>query len=175
MAQEFTIKSESIESKINELLPTQGGFQPGVDFSASTMIVPIVDLTQTAEGTDLPSNLQQAMSLDNTSFRVDNATTTVISTPGFYKCNVVASTVNAAGASALNISITDGFTSKILFDYKVFPLASGATAQSEFIVCVGSGQSVVCTSTSSNEVITFTSRQVATINGTLVNPTAYQN
>ena len=50
MAQEFTIKSADIEDKINQLLPSQGGFAPGVDFSASTMVVPIVDLTETAEG-----------------------------------------------------------------------------------------------------------------------------
>ena len=50
MAEEFIIKSEAIEDKINQLLPSQGGFQAGVDFSASTMVIPIVDLTETAEG-----------------------------------------------------------------------------------------------------------------------------
>ena len=53
MAQEFTIKSQQIEDKINQLLPSQGGFQAGVDFSASTMVIPIVDLTETAEGSAL--------------------------------------------------------------------------------------------------------------------------
>ena len=33
MGQEFTIKSAKIEEKINQLLPTQGGFGAGVDFS----------------------------------------------------------------------------------------------------------------------------------------------
>ena len=47
MAQEFVIKSPEIEDKINQLLPSQGGFQAGVDFSASTMVVPIIDLTET--------------------------------------------------------------------------------------------------------------------------------
>ena len=57
MAQEFTINSTAIEDKINQLLPSQGGFQPGVDFSASTMVIPIVDLTETAEGSDVQVNL----------------------------------------------------------------------------------------------------------------------
>ena len=48
MAQEFTINSEAIESKINSLLPSQGGYGAGIDFSASTMIIPIIDLTATA-------------------------------------------------------------------------------------------------------------------------------
>ena len=47
MAQEFTIKSQQIEDKINQLLPSQGGFAAGVDFSASSMVIPIVDLTET--------------------------------------------------------------------------------------------------------------------------------
>ena len=61
MAQEFTIKSQSIEDKINQLLPSQGGFQPGVDFSASTMVIPIVDLTETAEGSSLRQDLQLSL------------------------------------------------------------------------------------------------------------------
>ena len=58
MASEFTIKSEQIESKINQLLPSQGGYGAGVDFSASTMVIPIVDLTETAEGSALRQDLQ---------------------------------------------------------------------------------------------------------------------
>ena len=62
MAQEFTIKSQDIEDKINQLLPSQGGFGAGVDFSASTMVIPIVDLTETAEGSALRQDLQSAIS-----------------------------------------------------------------------------------------------------------------
>ena len=63
MAQEFTIKSSEIEDKINQLLPSQGGFQPGVDFSASTMVVPIIDLTEAAEGSALRADIQRSLSL----------------------------------------------------------------------------------------------------------------
>ena len=66
MAQEFVVKSAAIEDKINQLLPSQGGFQAGVDFSASTMVVPIVDLTETAEGSPLRQDLQTALSLTTT-------------------------------------------------------------------------------------------------------------
>ena len=50
MGQEFVIKSPQIEDKINQLLPSQAGQAAGVDFSASTTVIPIVDLTETAEG-----------------------------------------------------------------------------------------------------------------------------
>ena len=86
MAQEFTIKSEAIESKINQLLPTQGGFQPGVDFSASTMVIPIVDLTETAEGSSLRQDLQSALSLTSiTPFQAQNGTVSVLSTTGYFR------------------------------------------------------------------------------------------
>ena len=61
MAQEFTINSEAIESKINQLLPSQAGFGAGIDFSASTMVIPIVDLTETAEGSGLRQDLQKSL------------------------------------------------------------------------------------------------------------------
>ena len=81
MAEEFVIKSPAIEDKINQLLPSQGGFQPGVDFSASTMVVPIVDLTESAEGSVLRQDLQKAFSHGSiTSFKVAGATTTLITT-----------------------------------------------------------------------------------------------
>ena len=81
MAQEFTIKSTAIEDKINQLLPTQGGFQPGVDFSASTMVIPVVDLTETAEGSTLRQDLQTSFSHKTiTEFDVANATNTIINT-----------------------------------------------------------------------------------------------
>ena len=79
MAQEFVIKSQDIEDKINQLLPSQGGFQAGVDFSASTMVIPIVDLTETAEGSSLRIDLQKAQSLvSSTAFSLGINTTTTL-------------------------------------------------------------------------------------------------
>ena len=86
MAEEFTIKSEQIESKINQLLPSQGGFGARVDFSASTMVIPIVDLTETAEGSALRVDLQSALShKTTTSFSVNSARTTLVNTTGYYR------------------------------------------------------------------------------------------
>ena len=71
MGQEFIIKSQDLEDKINQLLPSQGGFQAGVDLSASTTVIPIVDLTETAEGSLLRADLQNALSHNNiTAFAV---------------------------------------------------------------------------------------------------------
>lgn len=175
MAQEFTIKSQDIENKINTLLPSQGGFQAGVDFSASTMVVPIVDLTETAEGSILRQDLQSAMSFDVTSTEVKNTTTTVISTTGFFRCMAQSGTINAGGGGAQEIIITDGVTDKVLVDFQVFPEADGGTQFVDFLVCVGAGESIKVTSGGTSQPIRFVSRQVATIQGVLVNPTALQS
>ena len=114
MGQEFTIKSEAIEDKINQLLPTQGGFQPGIDFSASTMIIPIVDLTETASGSALREDLQKSFSHTSiTTFSVNNTTTVIQNVAGYYR---VFGSFTGQPASGIgkegNIEINDGSTVK---------------------------------------------------------------
>lgn len=174
MAQEFTINSSTIESKINQLLPSQGGFGAGVDFSASTMVIPIVDLTTTAEGSSLRQDLQESLSLDVTSTEIANATTTVINTTGFFKCFCQSGAINAGGSGSQEIAITDGTTTKVLFDFQVNPTGGVGQEFVEFVVCVGTGESITVTSGGATQPMRFVSRQIATIQGNLVNPTALQ-
>ena len=96
MGQEFVIKSTALEDKINQLLPSQGGAQAGVDLSASTTIIPIVDLTESAEGAQVRADLQTALSLnDVTSFNTSGATVTIVSTTGYYRnyCSKCSNTI----------------------------------------------------------------------------------
>ena len=53
MGQEYFINDQTLENKVRELLPSQGGAGAGFDLSASTQIIPIVDLTESAEGSNL--------------------------------------------------------------------------------------------------------------------------
>ena len=170
MAQEFTIKSQQIEDKINQLLPSQGGFQPGVDFSASTMVIPIVDLTETAEGSALRQDLQTSLSLTSvTSYAVLNTTTTLINTTGYFR---VFGNAEMEGLGVISFTLTDGFTSKILTR---FVGGSGASSEKlnnpyDFIVFLEAGESLTCTSSSNVVVCRGITRQIADINGNLVNP-----
>ena len=173
MGQEFFINSQELEDKIRQLLPSQGGAGAGFDLSASSQIVPIVNLTETAEGSSLRSDLQAAMSYDVTSTQIANTTTTVISNTGFFRIMAQSGTINASGGGSQEIIITDGVTDKVLVDFQVFPEADGGTQFVDFVVCVGTGQSVKCISGGSNQPIRFVSRQIASINGELVNPTAF--
>ena len=174
MGQEYFINSQELEDKVRSLLPSQGGAGAGFDLSASTQIIPIIDLTESAEGSELRQDLQTAFSYDVTSFRVTNGTTTVISNTGFFKCIASAGTMNAGSSPNQRIELFDGTTAKILIDFGVIPNISGVSNGiiQEFVVCIGAGQSCRVVSDQANSPILFSSRQIASIDGTLVNPTA---
>ena len=168
MGQEFVIKSQQIEDKINQLLPSQGGFQPGVDFSASTTVIPIVDLTETAEGSSLRSDLQTATDFATTFTQVINATNTVVvSTTGFYKVSVTSDGKN----SNTQINIFDGTTSKII-KYYAFGTESGVVVD-EFVVYLRSGDSLRATSSANTVAIQVHTRQIADLSGNLTNPQGF--
>jgi len=174
MAQEFTINSSSIESKINQLLPSQGGFGAGVDFSASTMVIPIVDLTETAEGSNVRADLQTALSHTNvTSFSVNNGTSTLVTTTGYFRV-FGSGTVLCGSASVQSVSfiLNDGATSKIVWELSIPTAVANSVMTSnnyDFIVFLKAGDSLQSTATSNAEV-TGSTRQIADIDGNLVDP-----
>lgn len=177
MAQEFTINSEAIESKINSLLPSQGGFGAGIDFSASTMIIPTIDLTETASGSSLRVDLQSAFSHAGiTAFNVSNATTTIVSTTGYWRLHgILSMSMSPAGTSLAQIQINDGFSTKTCWGsqsgYGSNPATVINTIDFDFIVFLGAGDSLILKSDSANSRFLGSTRQIATVDGTLVNPT----
>tara|TARA_R110000822_G_scaffold224152_1_gene357234 strand:+ start:104 stop:631 length:528 start_codon:yes stop_codon:yes gene_type:complete len=175
MAQEFTINSATIESKINQLLPSQGGAGAGVDFSASTMIVPIIDLTQSAEGSSLRQDLQTSLSHGSiTAFSVSNTTSTIINTTGYWRLFGTMSTSNTGSSAGADISVSDGTTSKVLLDSRVLLLYSGsgtgAILPFDFIVKLEAGHSITAQTGQTIQAIKGCFRQIATIDDELVNP-----
>jgi len=176
MGQEFTIKSEAIESKINQLLPTQGGFAPGVDISASSMVVPIVDLTETAEGSNVRQDLQTAFGFSNvTSGTIQNTTSVIINTTGYYRVfgSMFQTSFGVSSAQSCFLFLSDGSVDKTLFltriggnssynDSKIIPF--------DFNVFIKAGETLEGTSTALNNIIFHTTRQIADLDGNLVDP-----
>jgi hypothetical protein len=167
MAKEFTINSRAIEDKINQLLPSQGGFDAGIDYSASTMVIPIVDLTESAEGSSLRQDLQTSFSLVSmTHTETINATNNLVTTTGYFR---VYGTITTYAFSDCRIEITDGTTTK-----KVFNFSGGNTNNTteffDFNVFLEAGDTLRAVSTNTNGLIYSTTRQLATIDGQLVNP-----
>lgn len=167
MGQEFFVKSSNLEAKVRQLLPSQGGLGAGQDLSASTTIIPIVDLTESAEGSDVREDIQKAFSFDNLTFNeVANTTTTIVNNTGYFRlfgCVNFSSTATGTG----KIELTDGLSTKNLL------VLSGGGFNNflyDFLVFCKAGDSVQATSSAANVAVRVSSRQIADIDGNLINP-----
>jgi len=178
MAQEFVIKSQNLEDKINQLLPSQGGAQAGVDLSASSMIIPIINLTEAAEGSNLRQDLQSAVFHGGaTVFDVTNTTTNLITTTGFWRITGTSSLgTNVGSVMANSIRIISSGVAKDVWQHKF--IISGdnqfTSVGFDFIILLkpdpsGGSDVLSCKATSTGH-ITGSVRQVADINGNLTNP-----
>jgi hypothetical protein len=79
----ITVNSEELQTLVRDLLPSQNGF--GSELQASNVITPIIDLTPTAEGSTLRSDLQTALAFGSqTTFSVNNSSSTIANSPGFF-------------------------------------------------------------------------------------------
>lgn len=175
MAQVTPITSEALQAQIRALLPSQVGF--GEDLQASNVIVPIVDLTSTAEGSTLPQYLQTAINFGGaTSFDANNSTATLASVGGFYR--VTAGIVCKRDGSATvqgSFKMTDGSTTKILWALELRN-SSGEGYVSEnidYTFFLRSGDTLTAVSDNANVRILGSIRQVADLQGILVNPVGY--
>ena len=174
MGQEFFINSQELEDKIRNLLPSQGGAEAGFDLSASTQIIPIVDLTESAEGSNVRQDLQTALSFNTvTAFDVINTTTTIINNTGYFR---VFGAISAFSSNPLRIAqftLTDGASDKVI--YQIEPGFNSANedftvSNFDFVVFLGAGDSLKAVSDGTAMNIVGCTRQIASIDGTLTNP-----
>lgn len=169
-----SITSESLQAQIRNLLPSQQGF--GTDLMAQNVIVPVIDLTATAAGTTTPEYMQRALSFDSqTAFSVAGSSSVLANTPGFWQIQGVSSTRGGSFNTTTAFSMSDGLSTKQLWAYINF----GGSAEDseinyfEFVVFLNSGESVTATTNSADAALEGTYRQIATVNGTLVNPAGF--
>ena len=169
MGQEFFVKSSNLESKVRQLLPSKGGAGAGFDLSASTQIIPIIDLTESAEGSNVRQDLQTALSFKNTTtFNVSNTTTTIISNTGYYRVFGVATMFGSSGN--LSFQITDGLSTKTISQY----LANGSVLENipfDFVIFTEAGVSVALNASSTSLRAVGCTRQIADVDGNLINTT----
>lgn len=175
MGQEFVINSTTLEDKINELLPSQGGKGAGIDLSASTTVIPIIDLTEAAEGSALRSDLQTASSLATTSFLVENATTTITTTTGFFKLKISYVLNSLSVGNEVSINLTDGFTTKKVFAVKGTSTSAQAPqfGNTDLTVFVNTGVTLQAVSANTSCRICVSSHQIADKSGNLTNPLGF--
>ncbi len=167
-----TVTSEALQLKLRQLLPSQQGF--GTDLSASDTIIPVIDLTAAAEGSDVPLNLQTALAFGSiTSFFAENATVTIANTAGFYRVFGNVSLSTTASASNAVLKLTDGVTSKDITSYQVLGNGGSMNFSFDLVVFLASGESMTAVSSANASIVHGCSRQIADVNGVLVNPSGF--
>ena len=170
----ITVNSETLQTQIRDLLPSQRGF--GSELQASNVITPIIDLTSAAEGSTLPFDLQTALAFGSqTAFSINNTNADQVSSPGFYRFTGTAVIASASTAEFARINVIDSApTTKIAWQVN-FPsgLASAAFASDfDLVIWLDSGVKVNI-SASTRGSICGSFRQVADSSGILVNPSGY--
>lgn len=171
MGQEYFINSQDLESTVRKLLPSQGGAGAGIDLSASTQIIPIIDLTPTAEGSILRQDLQTSSSLTTiTSFNIANANSTdLIINTGYWLVQYTVIIVN--NNVQANFFLTDGVTNKDIIRFGggavlgAFPI----TYQNSLNCFLEAGESLKLNTDNDTRVM-GSFRQIADIEGNLINP-----
>ena len=174
MGQEVFIKNSNLESKVRELLPSQGGLGAGFDLSASTQIIPIVDLTESAEGSQVRADLQTALSFnDVTAFDHSGAQTTLVNNTGYYRVfgNVSAISTSSATKNG-RFELNNGVTDRQIVEYKMNTNSNTTNVMIpfDFIVFLPAGHSLIASTTDSNIVLAGCTKQIADVNGVLTQP-----
>lgn len=174
MAQVKGLTSESLESAYRSYTPSQNGFTE--DLQASNVIIPVIDLTADASGGTIPTSMQQAIAFGSqTAFLETSTSSTIINTAGFYR---VFGTFAGFTASASNrigfFDMTDGLSTKRVWqNYLTAGAAGYLSINFDFIVFIASGESLIAGVNQSGVAIAGSTRQIADVNGNLVNPSGF--
>ena len=168
-----SVTSEALQLKLRELLPSQQGFS--TDISASDTIIPIIDLTGAADGSSLPVDLARCIAFgSNTGYQIQNATTTLSTNPGFYRC--VGTATNAQGTSGVKGSgfkMTDGSTTTTVWALKEQGNGTLCFVSYDLVFFLNTGVTLQGFSDLSESLLTGSIRQVADSNGKIILPTGF--
>ena len=145
---------------------------------AQNVIVPIIDLTSAAEGSSVPENLQTAMAFGSqTSFSENNSNTTIVTTTGFWRVfGVSVIRATTSGGTSNDLSLSDGLATKKLFDHNMLVGNINQTVSTlpfDFTVFLAAGESLIATSSNTRSFLSGSVRQIADVNGTLINPSGF--
>lgn len=170
MSQIVSITSEALQASIRRLLPSQRGF--GEDLQASNVITPIIDLTPTAEGSQLPSDLARALDYGGTPFDINNTRTTIANVAGFYRVFGNVYVESSGGAANIAFAIAEAGVDKVFYQIRV---ASGdfSVTNFDFIVFLDTGQDLDIGSSATKIGATGIIRNVADRYGNTANPVGF--
>jgi len=171
------VTDEALEKRFRDTFRSQGGAELVDDLYAQGVIVPVVDFTAAATGQQLGQNLQTAVDFSTSLVSKNSAgTSTLTTSPGFWRFYGQAS-IDYFGnpAEEVRIRLTDGFSTKIIWNLRgIVVTGSNSAVSSSFdlVVFLRSGDSA-SVQVNNGGAIDLAYRQIATVNGDLVNPQGF--
>jgi len=172
------VTDEALEKRFRDTFRSQGGAELVDDLYAQGVIVPVVDFTAAATGQQLQENLQTAWDFSTGKNQVTTSNVTLISNAGFWQVDLTAH-IFSNNSTIRNwlVEIYDGSTAKVVWAVSSTSDSTvggrQAVVESKFVVFLRSGDILRATSPVVNYPIDIWYRQIATVNGDLVNPTGF--
>jgi len=170
------VTDEALEKRFRDTFRSQGGAELVDDLYAQGVIVPVVDFTAAATGQQLAENLQTAWDFSTASYFARNTTTAIANSAGFWQAGfTVIFGDGVPNGSNARMILTDGSTTKNLFKAEngIGTTTSISTFDDEFVVFLRAGDTLSITTSNTNITMDAWVRQIATVNGDLVNPTGF--
>ena len=171
------VTDESLEKKFRDTFKSQSGAALVNDLYASGTIVPIVDFSAAAQGSQLPSNLQTAWDFATGYNSVNNTTVTNTSTPGFWQVNLNFIVQDPSSTLFGQVKIEDSSgSSTVIWEYNIpASTATGAVTitSTPFVVFLRSGDLLRSRTNSTLATLDIWYRQIADVSGNLVNPLGF--
>lgn len=171
------VTSEALEAKFRQVFPSQGGAELPQDLFASGVIQPVIDFSTVAEGSILPQELQQAWDFATGHTEITGATTTtLINNSGFWKVDLSLTMEYGTTKRVGRLQLTDGLSSKTIWEIGGIVAAGSVdstTTDNSIVVFLRSGDSLTATTQNPVTIMNVWYRQIADVNGTLVNPLGF--
>jgi hypothetical protein len=168
------VTSEALEAKFRQVFPAQGGAELVQDLFASGVIQPVIDFSNVAEGSVLAENLQTAWDFSTGSGNTSGSTDTWINNTGFWRIQGFAY-INDGGSGSqyVELDLYDGSSAKSLFYFEDDNSGEKYWQIFNAVVFLRSGDSFRATANTTNTRVTGSWRQIADVNGNLVNPLGF--
>jgi len=170
-----SVTSEALQLKLRQLLPSQQGF--GTDLSASDTIIPIIDLTQAAEGSDVAESLQTAIAFGSqTAFNATNSTVVIANTVGFWRITGAMTIYTTNSAAICTLRGSDGVSNKTYYEWVANASSTTpvfTTETFDFTVFLGTGERIEAVTNFTRAYLVGSARQVADANGKLIQPSGF--
>lgn len=172
------VTSEALEAKFRQVFPSQGGAELSQDLFASGVIQPVIDFSTVAEGSALAPNLQTAWDFSTGVSTTTAGTTNLISNTGFWKVDLTCTfrITDPNPRQDAQLQIWDGSSGKTVWAISTLQdtVERGGVSDGDFVVFLRAGDVLRAVHSGSGyQRLDVWWRQIADVNGNLVNPLGF--